>query len=33
MKLLFYFGVLHPVARDLSRLPEEPSLATTVQGV
>jgi hypothetical protein len=29
----FYFGVLHPVVRALSRLWEEPSLATTVQGV
>jgi hypothetical protein len=29
----FYFGVLHPVARTLSRLLEEPSLATTIQGV
>jgi hypothetical protein len=29
----FYFGVLHPVARTLSRLPEEPSIATTLQGV
>jgi hypothetical protein len=29
----FNFGVLHPVARTLSRLLEEPSLATTVQGV
>jgi hypothetical protein len=29
----FYFGVLHPVARTLSRLLEEPSLATTLQGV
>jgi hypothetical protein len=29
----FYFGVLHPVARTLSRLLEEPSLPTTVQGV
>jgi hypothetical protein len=28
-----YFGVLHPVARTLSRLLEEPSLATTLQGV
>jgi hypothetical protein len=28
-----YFGVLHPVARALSRLLEEPSLATTVQDV
>jgi hypothetical protein len=26
----FYFGVLHPVARILSRLMEEPSLATTL---
>jgi hypothetical protein len=25
----FYFGVLHPVARALSRLLQEPSLATT----
>jgi hypothetical protein len=29
---VFYFGVLHPVARTLSRLLLEPSLATT-QGV
>jgi hypothetical protein len=29
----FYFGVLHPVAWALSRLSEEPSFATTVQGV
>jgi hypothetical protein len=29
----FYFGVLHPVACTLSRLLEEPSLATTLQGV
>jgi hypothetical protein len=29
----FYFGVLHPVARTLSRLLEEPSLATTLEGV
>jgi hypothetical protein len=29
----FYFGVLHPVARTLSRLLEEASLATTLQGV
>jgi hypothetical protein len=28
----FYFGVLHPVAGALSRLSEEPSFATTVQG-
>jgi hypothetical protein len=28
-----YFGVLHPVARTLSRLLEEPSLATTLQRV
>jgi hypothetical protein len=28
-----YFGVLHPVARTLSRLLEEPSLATTLQSV
>jgi hypothetical protein len=26
----FYFGVLHPVARTLSKLLEEPSLATTI---
>jgi hypothetical protein len=26
----FYFGVLHPVARTLSRLLEEPFLATTL---
>jgi hypothetical protein len=30
---IFYFGVLHPVARALSRLLEEPSFATTVEGV
>jgi hypothetical protein len=30
---VFYFGVLHPVARTLSRLLEEPSLATTFQCV
>jgi hypothetical protein len=29
----FYFGVLHPVARTLSRLLKELSLATTLQGV
>jgi hypothetical protein len=29
----FYFGVLHPVARTLLRLLEEPSPATTLQGV
>jgi hypothetical protein len=29
----FYFGVLHPFARTLSRLLEEPSLATTIQAV
>jgi hypothetical protein len=29
----FYFGVLHPVARTSSRLLEEPSLATNLQGV
>jgi hypothetical protein len=29
----FYFGVLHPVARTLSCLLEEPSLATNVQGI
>jgi hypothetical protein len=29
----FYFGVLHPVALTLSRLLEEPSLVTTVEGV
>jgi hypothetical protein len=29
----FYFGVLHPLARILSRLLQEPSLATTLQGV
>jgi hypothetical protein len=29
----FYFGVLHPVARTLSRLLEEPSFAATFQGV
>jgi hypothetical protein len=28
-----YFEVLHPVVCTLSRLPEEPSLATTLQGV
>jgi hypothetical protein len=28
-----YFGVLHPVAHTLSRLLEEPSLATILQGV
>jgi hypothetical protein len=28
--LTMYFGVLHPVARTLSRLLEEPSLATTL---
>jgi hypothetical protein len=28
-----YFGVLHPVARTLSRLLEEPSLATTLQDI
>jgi hypothetical protein len=28
-----YFGVLHPVARTLSMLLEEPSLATTLHGV
>jgi hypothetical protein len=26
----FYFGVLHPVVRTLSRLLEEPPLATTI---
>jgi hypothetical protein len=31
--LQFLFWVLHPVARTLSRLLEEPSLATTLQGV
>jgi hypothetical protein len=30
---IFYFGVPHPVALTLSRLLEEPSLATTLQGV
>jgi hypothetical protein len=30
---IFYFGVLHPVARALSRLSEEPSFTTTVQDV
>jgi hypothetical protein len=30
---MFYFGVLHPVARTLSRLLEDPSLATTLKGV
>jgi hypothetical protein len=30
---IFIFGVLHPVARILSMLLEEPSLATTLQGV
>jgi hypothetical protein len=29
IKNVFYFGVLHPVARTLSRLLEEPTLATT----
>jgi hypothetical protein len=29
----FYFAILHPVARTLSMLLEEPSLATTLQGV
>jgi hypothetical protein len=29
----FYFEVLHPVARTLPRLLEEPSLATNLQGV
>jgi hypothetical protein len=28
-----HFGVLHPVARALSRLLKDPSFATTVQGV
>jgi hypothetical protein len=28
---IFHFGVLHPVARTLSRLLEEPSLATTTR--
>jgi hypothetical protein len=32
-KTLFYFGVLHSVARTLSRLLEEPSIATTLQGI
>jgi hypothetical protein len=32
-KVTFYFWVLHPVARILSRLLEEPSLATTLQYV
>jgi hypothetical protein len=29
----FYIGVLHPIAHTLSRLLEEPSLATTLQSV
>jgi hypothetical protein len=29
----FYFGVLHPVARTSSRLLDEPSLATALEGV
>jgi hypothetical protein len=29
----FYFGVIHPIAHTLSRLLEEPSLATTFLGV
>jgi hypothetical protein len=29
----FHFGVLHPVAPTLSRLLEDPPLATTLQGV
>jgi hypothetical protein len=29
----FYFGVLYPVARTLSRLLEEPPLPTTLRGV
>jgi hypothetical protein len=31
--ILFHFGVLHPVARALSRLSGKPSFAITVQGV
>jgi hypothetical protein len=31
--ILFYFGVLHPVACIISRLLEEPSLATTFQDI
>jgi hypothetical protein len=31
--IAFYFVVLHPVARTLSRLLEEQSLATTLKGV
>jgi hypothetical protein len=29
----FYFGVLHPVARTLSRLLEDPSVGTSLQSV
>jgi hypothetical protein len=32
-RFYLYFGVLHPVARTLSRLLEEPSLTTTRQGI
>jgi hypothetical protein len=31
--LFLYFGVLHPVASTLSKLLEEPSVATAFQGV
>jgi hypothetical protein len=31
--MFFILGFLHPVARTLSRLLEEPSRATTLQGV
>jgi hypothetical protein len=33
MRNHFYFGAIHPVACTLSRLLEELSLATTLQGV
>jgi hypothetical protein len=33
LRLFFHFGVLHAVARALSRLSEKPSFATIVQGV
>jgi hypothetical protein len=33
MRSYFYFGVLHPVVRILSRLLEEQSFATIFQGV
>jgi hypothetical protein len=33
MSTTFHFGVLHPIARTLSRLSEEPPIATTLQGV